>query len=147
MSREYPPRPILGVGVIIVREGRVLLVKRGREPSRGLFSIPGGGVKIGETLAEAALREAREETGLHVRLGPLVEVVERVTRDQEGKVRFHYVILDFLAEAEGEPAPGGDAEEVLWVETEHLSALPVTEGLEEVVRKALTLSPAPPESG
>src|SRR5262245_18260052 len=140
MGREYPQRPILGVGLILIRGEEVLLVRRGREPSRGLYSVPGGGVTDGETSAETASRELREETGLSARVEGLVEIVERLHRDEGGRVRYHYVIVDFWArEFTGDPAPGGDADEVVWASPAMLASLPTTEGLIEVVEKAKTL--------
>src|SRR5262249_51162472 len=102
MVREYPDRPIVAVGAIVFDSaGRVLLGGRGRPPAQGRWSVPGGAVEAGETLAEACAREVREETGLEVEVGSLCEVVERVTRDPDGRVRFHYVILDYAARVSG----------------------------------------------
>jgi 8-oxo-dGTP diphosphatase len=142
MPREYPERPILAVGAVVLRGGEVLLIRRAREPGRGLYSVPGGAVKAGERLAEAAAREVFEETGLVVEIGPLVTLVERVTRDEAGRARFHYVIADFLAaplESSGAPRAAGDVDAAVWADAATLGGYPVTEGLAEVVAEALRL--------
>src|SRR5687767_14357438 len=141
MPREYPERPVLAVGVIVLRGDEVLLVRRAREPGRGRYSVPGGAVKAGERLKDAAAREVFEETGLTVRVGPLVTLLERVTLDDEGRARFHYVIADFLATPlEGEPRPASDVDAAVWADADTLGGYPVTEGLLEVVTKARQLS-------
>jgi ADP-ribose pyrophosphatase YjhB (NUDIX family) len=141
MPREYPERPILAVAAVVLRGGEVLLIRRAREPGRGLYSLPGGAVRAGERLAEAAAREVLEETGLAVRVGPLITLVERVTLDEAGRARFHYVIADFLAEPlSGEPRASGDADDAAWADAATLGGYPVTEGLAEVVAAALKMS-------
>ena len=115
MTREYPPRPLVGIGVAVLRPGAVLLVRRGRPPSLGAWSLPGGAQELGETAEAAARRELLEETGLSV--GPLLLAanVDSIHRDPDGRVRYHYTILDFAARWEGdEPRPGGDITEVAW---------------------------------
>src|SRR5437016_12605482 len=92
MSREYPDRPLVGVGAVIVRDSCVLLIRRGHAPLLGEWSLPGGAVECGETLREAAAREVREETGLNVEVGDMLGVYERVTRSDDGRVRYHYVL-------------------------------------------------------
>jgi len=114
-SRRYPDRPLVGVGAIVIEAGRVLLVKRRREPLAGRWSLPGGLVEIGETLAEAVQREALEEAGLEVHVGPLVDVVDRVHRDAEGRIEYHYVLVDYLCQPRcGTLAAGDDAGEAVW---------------------------------
>ncbi|MBW1708984.1 MAG: NUDIX hydrolase [Deltaproteobacteria bacterium] len=116
MSRTYPPRPIIAVGGLLFRDDSLLLVKRAKEPGFGRWSIPGGAVKVGETLTQGLAREMAEEIGLSVEVGPLVEIIERIFHDPEGKVQYHYVILDYLCYArEGQPCPGSDASEVRFV--------------------------------
>jgi mutator protein MutT len=95
-TRQYPDRPFVGVGAVIVSDGKVLLVKRGREPLAGQWSLPGGAVEVGETLEECLVRELREETGLDVEVGPVIEVFDRITRDDEGRVEYHFVLVDYL---------------------------------------------------
>jgi ADP-ribose pyrophosphatase YjhB (NUDIX family) len=116
MQREYPLSPLVGVGAVIVQEGRVLLVQRGREPMRGRWTIPGGLIEIGESLLEAVVRETREETGLEVEPLELVELLDRIHRE-EGRVRYHYVIADYLCRVTGGTlAAADDAAAVRWVE-------------------------------
>ncbi|HEV3037054.1 MAG TPA: NUDIX domain-containing protein [Candidatus Angelobacter sp.] len=115
MRREYPDRPIVGVGAIIVDQGRVLLARRGNPPRMGQWSLPGGVVELGETLRAAAEREALEETGLVVEAGEVVEVLDRIIPGSNGTVQFHYVLIDFLCTCRGgELRAGGDAAEVSW---------------------------------
>ncbi len=141
MVREYPERPIVAVGGIVVRDGQVLLVKRGREPSAGRWTVPGGAVRVGEQLHEAVVRELREECGVEVEVGPVVEVLDRVVRDGTSRVQFHYVIIDYLARwVAGEPQAGSDAAAVRWLRREEWAALPLTEGLGPVLTRALALA-------
>lgn len=140
MSRHYPASPVLGVGALILHGTRVLLVRRGREPLKGLWSLPGGVLELGETLAEGLQREVREELGLEVRILEVVEVFERITRDAQGQVAYHYVLVDYLCEAVGGSLQAGDdAESAAWVERADLSALPVTEGTPAVIEKAFQI--------
>lgn len=141
-ERAYPERPLVGVGgVVLDREGRVLLVKRAREPQRGRWSFPGGLLRLGETAEEGLRREIREETGLEVEVGPLVTAFDRIQRDEDGRVRYHYVILDYLCRAPdgGIPAAASDAEEARFVERESLGELATTPGLGPVVERAARL--------
>ncbi len=94
--REYPERPIVGVGGVIVDDGRVVLIRRRFEPLAGEWSLPGGTLEVGETLEAAVAREMEEETGLRVEVGPVIEVFDRIMRDAEGRVRFHFVLVDYL---------------------------------------------------
>jgi len=94
--RKYPDRPFVGVGAVIVREGKVLLVRRKHEPLAGQWSLPGGAVEVGETLEACLVREMLEETGLEVSVGPVIEVLDRITRDDEGRVMYHFVLVDYL---------------------------------------------------
>ena len=140
MNRRYPERPLVGVGAVVPRGESVLLVRRGRAPALGKWSIPGGLVRVGESLAGALAREVREETGLSVRVGDLVAVLDRVIRDAEGRIEYHYVLLDFLCVAgEGEPVAGDDALECAFFP---LSALPpaseMTHGTAKVIRRVFS---------
>lgn len=115
MSREYPARPICGVGAVVWRNGQVLLIRRGKPPRLGQWSLPGGAQRLGETLAAAVAREVREETGLEVAGLELLAAVDLVERDGDGRVRFHYTLVDFSADApEGEATAGDDAAAVGW---------------------------------
>jgi 8-oxo-dGTP diphosphatase len=121
LSREYPRFPLVGVGALIAEGNRVVLVRRAKQPSQGEWSIPGGLVDVGETLREAVVREALEETGLLVEPGELVELLERIFRDAEGRVRYHYVLADFLCSVRGgELMAGSDASDVQWVDRANL---------------------------
>ncbi|RMH38801.1 MAG: NUDIX domain-containing protein [Deltaproteobacteria bacterium] len=130
--------PRVAVGAIAFDDhGRVLLVRRGAPPGEGLWSVPGGKVRPGESLVDAVAREVREETGLEVAVRDLACVVERVSRDAAGDIAYHYVILDYRVEVTGgRIAAGSDAADVRWVAPDDLDALPVTEGLAAVVDNA-----------
>jgi len=140
VSREYPAEPRVGVGAVILHEGRVLLVKRGGQPSAGKWSLPGGLVHLGETTVEAVRREVAEECALAIEVVGVAGVVDRVVRDADGRVRYHYVLVDYLAHPEpGEARAGSDAAEVRWVEVERVEELDITEGLIEMIRRAVAL--------
>ena len=120
-DREYPSRPIVGIGVIVIKDDSVLLVRRGKPPNVGSWTLPGGAQEVGETAEEAARRELLEETGVQV--GPLYFAanVDNIRRDAEGRVQFHYTILDFAARWEaGEPVAATDVSEALWVPLDQL---------------------------
>lgn len=126
MGNAYPVEPRVGVGAITVRNGNVLLVKRGIEPSRGLWAIPGGTLKLGETLQECAAREILEETGVRVRVGSCVYVFDFIEHDDQRKIKFHYVIVDFAADyLSGEAKGADDAVDARWFSPEDLKTLPV----------------------
>ena len=138
MAREYPDNPLVGVGAVIVQENRVLLIRRGQAPLLGEWSLPGGVLECGETLREAVVREAREETGLAVEPGEMLGVYERVIRDDEGRVRYHYVLLDFLCRPlGGDLQAGSDAEDVRWFTRDELPALNLAYDANDVVLKGL----------
>jgi ADP-ribose pyrophosphatase YjhB (NUDIX family) len=138
MKREYPESPLVGVGAVIVKENRVLLIRRGTPPLLGEWSLPGGVLECGETLREAVAREAREETGLAVEPGEMLGVYERVIRDDEGRVRYHYVLIDFLCRAAGgDLKAGSDAADVRWFTRDELPALNLAYDANDVVRKGL----------
>ena len=134
---SQPACPRVGVGGVVIHEGRVLLIRRGKEPLRGRWVIPGGTVELGESLEEALVREMAEETGLEVVPGELLTVFDRIQRDQ-GTVQYHYVILDYLcAYRSGKASAGSDAEAVAWVAPEELPAYDLPEKALEVVKDAL----------
>lgn len=136
VSREYPPCPLVAVGVFVLRGDRCLIVRRGQPPSQGDWSIPGGRVELGETLRQAALRELAEECGpaLRVDLKGVAVTLDRIATAPGGRVRYHYVLIDFVAEhLAGEPTAGTDALEVRWATLADLAALPTTPGLASYV--------------
>lgn len=144
MPRRHPETPVVAVGVLLLdRSGgreRVLLIKRGHPPHVGRWTVPGGGVEVGETLEEAAARELLEETGLACRLGPIVEVLDRIVREADGRVEYHYVILDLLGEdPSGELRAGSDCDDARWVPIEELGAYDLTDGLTPVIARALRM--------
>jgi 8-oxo-dGTP diphosphatase len=142
VTREYPDAPRVGVGAVVLHEGRVLLVRRGRAPALGLWSVPGGLVELGETTVDAARREVEEETGLDVRIAGLVGVLDRVTRDADGRVRYHWVLVDYLAYPQSNDTitAGSDAAEVRWVTIDEVERLPITEGLADMIKRAAALA-------
>jgi 8-oxo-dGTP diphosphatase len=133
MKRKYPDQPIIGVGAIIFRDDQVLLIQRGKEPSLGQWSIPGGAILVGETLEEGVRREILEETHLEVQVLTLVKVLERVFRDPDGRVAYHYVLVDFLCHClAGELQPDSDAQDARFVNLRDLPSYrvaPVTLGV------------------
>lgn len=122
-SREYPARPIVGVGAVVWRDDRLLLVRRARPPRRGQWSIPGGGQQLGETVFEAATREVREETGVEAAVTGLIDVVDSVVRDDAGRVHYHYTLVDVAAEwRAGEARPLDEIDRVEWADPDDLTA-------------------------
>jgi ADP-ribose pyrophosphatase YjhB (NUDIX family) len=139
--REYPPRPLVGVGALIADSGRIVLVRRGSLPSLGEWSIPGGLVKVGETLHDAVVREAFEETGLEVEPFDLVELLERIFHDSHGRVQYHYVLADYVCRAAGgELIAGSDVTDAAWVDREQLPQLGLAPITLRVALKALDLA-------
>lgn len=138
--RKYPQRPLIGVGAIIIADLSVVLIRRANEPSRGEWSIPGGLVKVGETLSEAVVREAMEETGLRVSQGPLVKLVERIISDEYQKVKYHYVIADYkCAPISGQITAGSDAFEARWVRRNKLEDYGLTDLALEIIDQAFEI--------
>ncbi len=132
--REYPEVPLVGVGGVLLRDGKILLAKRKNEPGKGLWSIPGGLVEPGETLSEAVKREIREETGLEIEPVRPIHVAEVVERDEEGRIRYHYVLVDYLCRVvEGALRPGDDAKEVRWIPLERAKELPLTSSTKKLI--------------
>jgi 8-oxo-dGTP diphosphatase len=136
IRREFPELPLVGVGAIIIEGDRVLLVKRAHPPIQGQWSIPGGVLEVGEMVREAAVREAREETGLTVEPGDLLGVYDRILRDAERRVQYHYVLIDFLCRrVGGELLAASDAAEVRWFRRDGLSGLHLAEDTQEVISR------------
>ena len=141
MSREYPSHPRVGVGAVILDGRRVLLVKRGGQPSAGKWSLPGGLVDLGETTVEAIAREVAEECGLRIRIAGLAGIVDRVVRDDAGRVRYHYVLVDYLAYPDaGTLVAGSDAADAQWVDVDAVERLEITDGLVDMIRRAQALA-------
>ncbi len=136
MKREYPDRPIVGVGGVVIKGDRVLLVRRGSEPLKGEWSIPGGTLELGEELAAAARRELKEETGLEVEPLEVLGVFDRIIRDGR-KIRYHYVIVDYACRLKGgKLAPASDVLDARWVRRENLSQYHLTEKATSVIHQA-----------
>jgi 8-oxo-dGTP diphosphatase len=136
--RTYPDRPIVGVGAVVLDGDRVLLVKRAHAPLKGQWSLPGGAVDVGETLKEAIRREVREETCLNVEVGPIVDVLDRIRCDADGRVEFHYVLVDFLCRPLGGTLRcASDAEDAAWAEHAELGRYGVADLTIEVIDKAI----------
>jgi mutator protein MutT len=140
-ARQYPDRPFVGVGAVIVDEGSVVLVRRGSEPLKGEWSLPGGAVEVGETLEACVVREMREETGLDVEVGPVIEVFDRITHDAAGRVQYHYVLIDYLCwRVAGRLRPGSDVDEAVLASPDDLRRYSLTEKAASVIARALELS-------
>lgn len=141
MNREYPDRPIVGVGAVIVQDGRAVVVKRATEPLKGQWSIPGGMLELGEKLREGTAREALEETGLIVEAGEVIEVFDALYKDADGRMQYHYVLIDFVCRPiDGELRASSDVAEAKWVNDAELETLGMTENTVRVIRKALKQS-------
>jgi 8-oxo-dGTP diphosphatase len=146
MERKYPHHPFIGVGGVIFHRDRVLLVKRGKEPGLGQWSIPGGVVRTGETLKEALVREVLEETHLEVEAMTLVKVLERIFRDSDDRVVYHYVLVDFLCQFRGgELKADSDAKDARFVPLDDLPAYNMAPVTQEVIRRAAWLQKNPEE--
>ena len=142
-AREFPDAPRVAVGGVVLDGDRVLLVRRGQAPSVGRWSIPGGLVHLGERLEDAVVREIHEESGLHVRVLGLCGVIDRVIRGDDGAVRYHYVIVDYVSIVEsGVLRAGSDAAEAHWVAFDAIPKYDVTDGVADMVRRAFDLRPS-----
>jgi len=140
-SREYPERPMVGVGGVVISNGRALLVRRGSAPLEGQWSIPGGMLEVGETILEGVRRELLEETGIEVRVGELIEVFERITPDGNAKTRYHFVVLDYLCEpVSGEARAGSDVVGVAWASPAELASYSISETATRVILKAFKMA-------
>jgi len=140
-DRRFPVRPIVGVGAIVVNEGCVLLVRRGRPPLQGQWSVPGGAVEVGEALSAAVQREVLEETGLVVSVGPLVEVLDRIHTSGEGRVEYHYVLIDYLCSVVGgDLQASSDVVDAVWATPERLAEYGVAPVTVAVIERAMHLA-------
>ena len=139
--KQFPAQPVVGVGAVIVDGGRVLLIKRGHAPLKGEWSLPGGAVELGESLEQALVREVREETGLEVVVGPVVEIFERIQRDAGDRVEYHFVVIDYVCRpCGGRLGHASDADDACWVDVSELATFKVTAKATSVIHKALELS-------
>ncbi|RMD89716.1 MAG: NUDIX domain-containing protein [Alphaproteobacteria bacterium] len=133
--RAYPRRPIIGIGAVVFKDDRVLLVRRGKPPSNGSWSLPGGAQELGETTTEALHRELAEETGIAAEIVGLLDVVDFIARDDQGRVRHHYTLVDYLCRwRSGAPRPGGDATDAVWVPFTALGGLGLWDETARVIR-------------
>ena len=143
-GREYPERPLVGVGGVVIDGERVLLTRRGREPLKGEWSLPGGLVEVGESLADAVRREIAEETGLEVRVEGIVKVLDRITRDKRRRVKYHYVLVDFLCRADGGVLrASSDVSEARWVRRRDLAKYSLRPATLRVIEKAFKAALSP----
>ena len=140
MRREYPEQPVPAVGAVVLEGESVLLVQRDRDPGKGEWSLPGGAVELGESLEAAVKREVWEETAIRIEVEGLVAVLDRIFRDPTGKIRYHYVLVDYLGRVlSGNASPRSDIRALQWVPVRELDRLGVRSGLKEVVRKAVEM--------
>ena len=138
MKRDYPEQPIIGVGAVIVDGDRALLVRRATQPLQGEWSIPGGALELGEALRDAVCREVSEETNLTVEVGEVPEVFDSIFSDAQGRVQYHYVLIDYLCYPTSvEARAGSDVSDVKWVRLEDLADLHLLESVDRVIRAAL----------
>jgi len=138
--RKYPQRPYLAVSAAIIRDGKVLLVRRARHPARNLYTLPGGAVEIGETLTDAVAREVREETAIEIELVGLAGHREVIVRDMQGRIERHFVIMCYAARwRSGEAVLNDELDDARWLTPGELQSLSTTEGLAEIVAAALAL--------
>jgi mutator protein MutT len=139
---EFPDAPIVGVGAVIVQDGKAVIIRRANDPYKGQWSIPGGRVELGESLGAAVVREMREETGLDVDVGPVIEVFERIQR-QDDRVRYHFVIVDYLCTCRGgRLCAGDDAVDAVWVTSHELARYDIRASAVAVIRKGLAMAGA-----
>jgi 8-oxo-dGTP diphosphatase len=144
-TREYPERPVVGVGAVIVQDGNVVLIKRRYEPLAGQWSLPGGALELGETLEAAVAREMLEETGLVVEVGPVIEVFDRIMRDEATRVRYHFVLVDYLCwPLSGSLAAGSDVDDAVFVDPADLPEYKLTAKATAVILRGLELAATAP---
>jgi ADP-ribose pyrophosphatase YjhB (NUDIX family) len=137
MKREYPAHPLVGVGMIIKKDNYIVMVKREREPGKGKWSIPGGMLELGERISDGVKREVLEETGLRVKIDRLIDVEENIGRDETGRIRFHYVLVDFLGHVvDGNLQPDTDVKEAIWINLSKINTFNITNTLKRLLIKA-----------
>jgi len=136
LNREYPDSPVAGVGALIIKDGRILLIKRGAEPGKDRWSLPGGAVELGEGVRDAVIREVKEECGLDVEVKDIADVVDYMSRDEKGQVRFHYILVDFYVEVKGGTLKAAsDALEVDWIPFDRIHEYQVTKTTLQLLNK------------
>jgi len=139
-GRSYPAQPIIGVGAVVIAQGRIVLVRRAHDPLKGEWNLPGGAVELGETLQVACGREVLEETGLEVRVGSVIEVFDRITRDARGAVEYHFVLVDYLCRVVGGTVrAGSDASEIALADPFDLDAFALNEKARHVIERGMAL--------
>ncbi len=133
-GRWYPSHPFIGVGALIVKDGRYLLIKRGKEPGKGKWSIPGGKVELGETLAEAIKREVLEECGIQIEIEKIFNIMDRILKDKDGKIKYHFVLIDYKAQyISGKARAYSDADDMKWVTAAEMSELDMNPETREII--------------
>jgi ADP-ribose pyrophosphatase YjhB (NUDIX family) len=143
VNREYPDRPLVGIGVVVFRADKVLLIRRGKPPRLGQWSLPGGLQELGETVWQAAEREVREECGIAIAPLGIIDIVDAITPDDGGRVRFHYTLVEVLAEwRSGEPVAGDDAMDVAWFDPGEVGKLGMWEQTTRIVAKGRAMHAA-----
>jgi ADP-ribose pyrophosphatase YjhB (NUDIX family) len=146
MKRQYPERPIVAVGAAVCREGHVLIVQRGKAPSKGVWTVPGGAVDLGETMAKAAAREVREECSIEIEVGDIVGTLDNIIHDEQGRIRYHYAIVDFGAQyVSGELTPNEELMGATWITPAEFDAYDVPSKAREVLLNALDYYQQMPE--
>lgn len=142
-ARMYPARPLVGVGAVVWDGARVLLERRGQPPAQGAWALPGGLIDVGETAEAAVQREVREECGVEVTVGPVLGLFEPIHRDDDGRIRYHYVVIDFLAYyRSGEAQPGDDAAELRWAAPTELASYALHPATRAMIERALAVARA-----
>ena len=146
-TRQYPDRPVVGVGAVIVADGKVVLIRRRFEPLKGQWSLPGGAVELGETLEDSVAREILEETGLDIEVGPVIEVFDRIITDDESRVEYHYVLVDYLCwPIADELRAGSDVDAAVLVDRSELGPYQLTKKATAVIERALELDREAPRA-
>ena len=140
MRREYPDQPIVAVGAAVCRDGKVLVVQRGKEPSRGIWTVPGGVVDLGEQMCEAAAREVREECGLHIDVGRVIGILDNIVRDRDDTIRYHYAIVDLAARyVSGELQISDELMDAAWITPDQFDEYDLSQKARAVLLEALHL--------
>ena len=139
-TREYPNRPIVGVGVCVLEQDSILLIKRGNSPRMGSWSLPGGAQKIGETCRECAIREIKEETGINISILSLIDTIDSITYDFHGAIRYHYTLIDYLAQHKtGELIPSSDAVDARWFRRSDLAEIDLWSETNRIINKSFEI--------